>query len=65
LFGQLYDNIQTPDGRVETLLSEDFSFCKRALDEDWPVELYDKAGVINHAGGHVWNARGMKGGIVG
>ncbi len=65
LFGQLYDTIPAVDGPVETLLSEDFSFCKRALDAGFPVELYERAGVINHAGGHVWNARGMKGGIVG
>ncbi len=63
LFGQLYDDIPTPDGPVETLLSEDFSFCKRALEAGIPVELYAEAGIINHAGGHVWNARGMPGGV--
>lgn len=64
LFGQLFETVATPDGIVETLLSEDFSFCKRAREAGWPVELYDKAGIVNHAGGHVWNARGMAGGIV-
>lgn len=63
LFGQLYDTILTPSGVRKTLLSEDFSFCKRALEFGIPVELYEKAGVINHAGGHVWNARQMPGGI--
>ncbi len=65
LFGQLYDTFVHEGREVETLLSEDFSFCKRALEAGFPVELYTKAGIINHAGGHVWNAREMKGGVVG
>lgn len=61
LFGQLYEQV----GGVETLLSEDFSFCKRAREAGFAVELYEQAGIVNHAGGHVWNARQMPGGIVG
>jgi len=61
LFGQLYEQV----GGMEILLSEDFSFCKRAREAGFPVELYEQAGIINHAGGHVWNARQMKGGVVG
>jgi len=51
IFGQLYE--VTPLG--ETLLSEDFSFCKRAREAGYEIELYENA-LIHHAGGHVWNA---------
>ncbi len=64
LFGQLLDTITYNGEEVWTLLSEDFSFCKRAREAGFPVELYSKAGIINHAGGHVWNARGMPGGVL-
>jgi hypothetical protein len=66
LFGQLYETVRHADGsEVETLLSEDFSFCKRAREAGYPIELYEKAGIVNHAGGHVWNAHEMKGGVIG
>jgi acetyl esterase/lipase len=65
LFGQLYETVTLPNGeQVETLLSEDYSFCKRAREAGHPVELYEQAGIIHHAGGHVWDARGMPGGVV-
>lgn len=60
LFGQLYAQV----GPEESLLSEDFSFCLRAREAGYPVELYEQAGIINHAGGHVWNAHAMPGGVV-
>jgi hypothetical protein len=66
LFGQLFETVRLPDGsEVETLLSEDFSFCKRAREAGYPIELYPLAGIISHAGGHVWNAYEMKGGVIG
>lgn len=66
LFGQLYETERTADGEeFETLLSEDYSFCKRAREAGYVIDLYPAAGIVNHAGGHVWNARQMPGGVVG
>jgi hypothetical protein len=60
VFGQLIERV----GDLEALLSEDYSFCVRAHRRGIPVELYEQSGIINHAGGHVWNARQMAGGVV-
>lgn len=58
LFGQMYD---TPEpGGPDTLLSEDFSFCKRwRTKHDGKVALY-AGGVILHAGAHPWSARDIQ-----
>lgn len=62
LFGQLYDDL----GGRTTLLSEDFSFCKRwREDNGGKVYVYTRAGLVYHAGPHAWSARDMVGGIVG
>lgn len=58
LFGQLYETV----GEYETLLSEDFSFCKRAREAGFSIELHP--GIVHHAGGHVWNAHQMPGGVI-
>jgi len=52
VFGQLYDRF--PGTERDTLLSEDYSFCKRAREAGFKIELVP--GLIHHAGGHVWNA---------
>jgi hypothetical protein len=51
LFGQLYDQM----GGHETLLSEDYSFCKRAREAGFRIEI--EPGLIHHVGGHLWNAK--------
>jgi hypothetical protein len=56
LFGQLYDR-PSPGDTEETLLSEDFSFCKRWREQcSGLVRIYG-GGVIAHAGAHAWSAR--------
>lgn len=57
LFGQLYERIGDDD---ETLLSEDYSFCKRAHEAGYSVQLYEQSpGLILHSGGHAWSGRDM------
>jgi hypothetical protein len=65
IFGQLYDPPH-PGGAPEDdcLLSEDYSFCKRWRDMGGRVVIYRNAGIIHHAGGHIWNARQMQGGVI-
>ena len=65
IFGQLYD-APTPGcaEEDETLLSEDFSFCKRWRELGGHVSLYLNAGIIFHAGMYPWSAQEMPGGIV-
>jgi hypothetical protein len=53
IFGQMYDRF--PGTEVDTLLSEDYSFCKRARDAGFKIEMVP--GVIHHAGGHLWGAK--------
>jgi hypothetical protein len=50
LFGQCYKEV----AGVVTLLSEDYSFCERAHEMGFKVELYEHGGKIFHAGGHAW-----------
>jgi len=58
LFGQLYDK-PGADADEDTLLSEDFSFCKRwRVGYQGNVALYG-GGVIAHAGPHAWTARDL------
>ena len=67
MFGQVYEFLQGDPSDLEdmTLMSEDFSFCKRWRDLGGTVQLYVKGGVLMHAGGHCWSAREMPGGVVG
>ena len=53
IFGQMYDRF--PGTEHDTLLSEDYSFCKRAREAGFKIELVP--GLVHHAGGHVWNAK--------
>lgn len=58
IFGQQYD---TPEEATEddTLLSEDFSFCKRWREDHGGKVLLYCGGTIAHAGGHAWTARDL------
>jgi hypothetical protein len=51
VFGQVFDRAP---GDTRTLLSEDYSFCKRARDAGFSITMID--GLIHHAGGAVYNA---------
>ena len=55
MFGQVYDEIQ---GR-KVLLSEDFSFCKRARDAGVKIELHTTGGLIMHSGAVAFSAEDM------
>lgn len=58
LFGQLFDIMTDQQGcEVDVLLSEDYSFCNRARAVGVEIALHLGAGLIHHAGGHVWDAR--------
>lgn len=65
MFGQLFDRLLPGPGtdpEEETLLSEDFSFCKRWRDLGGKIWVYGGPGnLIDHAGMHAWNAREMAG----
>lgn len=60
VFGQLYETIRFPDGtEAETLLSEDYSFCKRAREAGYRIELLSPDAIVYHAGGHAWSKADM------
>jgi hypothetical protein len=61
IFGQLLDD-PAGDGRY-TLLSEDYSLCRRWRGQGGSVYLYTRAGLIRHAGPHTWDAAQMPGGV--
>ena len=64
IFGQLYDQqIESDDPEDESLLSEDFSFCKRAREMGIKVHLYTRSGIIWHAGGYPWSGLDIPGGM--
>lgn len=64
LFGQLFDKVtDTDDPADETLLSEDYSFCKRWRDLGGHVMLKPHSGIVYHAGVRPWSARDMPGGV--
>lgn len=68
IFGHLYEpHPQYPDDRErDSKLSEDFSFCKRWREDlGGKVYIYEKAGILRHAGPHAWSAEEMPGGVVG
>jgi hypothetical protein len=70
IFGQLYHHplmdqgVDVPE-EDQALLGEDYSFCLRWRRLGGKVFIYGKAGIINHAGSHTWNAREMPGGVLG
>jgi hypothetical protein len=52
------------DPEEEGYLSEDLAFCHRWRARGGHVCLYTRAGIIGHAGGYVWSARDIPGGVV-
>lgn len=63
VFGLLYDRLtESADPEDETLLSEDFSFCKRWRDLGGKIKVHP-GGIIYHAGTHAWSAREKPGAI--
>jgi len=64
VFGMLYDVGEDPEDRdSDSLLSEDFSFCKRWSDLGEPLYVWNQA-IIHHAGQHAWSAKEMVNGTV-
>lgn len=64
IFGMLYDKGEDPDDETsDSLLSEDFSFCKRWGDLGEPLYVWNRA-IITHAGPHGWGPREMFGAML-
>lgn len=70
IFGQLFHHPALEQGvevaeADQALLSEDYSFCLRWRRLGGRIYLYTKAGLVQHAGAHAWDARQMPGGVIG
>lgn len=59
IFGLMYETMAHGH---EGLRSEDYSFCRRWRDVGGDIWLYGgKGNILQHAGGHAWDATQMKG----